>query len=101
MDDSFYLATISLFFDFFQQLQLGIIRPLGMFKEASIANLVSYEVFMIPFVTLMVLLVEASDKMLWISLIVSYVFANSFYFFMIWGRDLKGSKFENSLVIKT
>ena len=56
---------------------------------------------MLPFMTLMVIYFDSSDKMLWISLIVAYVIVNTCYFFMIWGKDLKGSKFETSLVINS
>ena len=56
---------------------------------------------MLPFMTLMVIYFDSSDKMLWISLIVAYVIVNTCYFFMIWGKDLKGSKFETSLLINS
>ena len=89
----FQVVTISLIFDFFQQLQLGIVRGLGLYKQAANANLIAYEIFMVPLVTIWLLFGWRDTRVLWYSLMCGYAMVNLCYFFMIWGANLKGSKF--------
>jgi len=72
-----------------------------MFKAATISNFIAYDVFMIPFVTVMVLYVTQSVKIIWTSLLVAYIFVNVSYFFMIWGMNLRGTNFETCHFLKT
>ena len=101
MQDSFFIASISLVFDFFQQLQLGIVRGIGLYKQASVCNVVGYELVLMPLVTILIVWVEIkSTVVLWTSLLCAYAMVNTCYFILIWGIDLKGQKFYKGRVIK-
>eukprot|EP00347_Sterkiella_histriomuscorum_P013300 403365244 len=94
MLETFEIVTVSIFFDFFQQLQLGIIRGLGLYKVASKANFIAYQIILIPFVTIVLIFVWKDTRVLWITLFLAYFSVNIGYFILIWGTDLKGSSFH-------
>ncbi|CDW75127.1 na+-driven multidrug efflux pump [Stylonychia lemnae] len=96
MLDSFDLASISLFFDWFQQLQLSMIRAIGLYKLASFTNFMAYECVLIPFATITVIYFDASVYSLWVSLIVAYASVNTLYFFAIWGCNCSIKQFKKN-----
>eukprot|EP00347_Sterkiella_histriomuscorum_P000003 403377557 len=91
---TFDLATLSLFFDFFQQLQLSMIRAIGLFKLASFTNFMAYELVLIPVSTLLVFHFDGSVRSLWIALITAYAAVNTLYFFAIWGCNCSVRQFK-------